>query len=273
MGTGPRRAGARRDRTLTDVRRSDAVLAVAFLAFAGFIAFQILGSARPEPELPPNTASARAAPIAGSRAPEAVVEADPALPPPVRDLGAIRARLASASHGTYIADLFAARDSHIARWPERRSPPVRVWIEQQGPLAASNPQLVSNVRRAFADWGRAGVPLEFSYVDDSSRAEVKVFFVDRFSEAMSGRTLWVRDTHWWILRGDIHLALHRSSGQPLSPAQMYAIALHEIGHLLGLDHTADTTSIMASRVRTDTLSASDVATMRLIYSLPPGPTR
>jgi predicted Zn-dependent protease len=59
----------------------------------------------------------------------------------------------------------------------------------------------------------------------------------------------------------------------LDEEAMRAMALHEIGHLLGLDHTQDATSIMAPKVRVRDLSAADRATVRLLYSLPPGPVR
>ena len=78
------------------------------------------------------------------------------------------------------------------------------------------------------------------------------------------------DDRWWIVDADITLALHHRDGEPLDGAQVRAIALHEIGHLLGLDHTGDQTNVLAARVRVRDLSLADRATVRLLYSVPAG---
>jgi len=72
---------------------------------------------------------------------------------------------------------------------------------------------------------------------------------------------------------NITLAVHHNSGDTLDDEAVRAMALHEIGHLLGLDHTTDSTSVMAARVRVRQLSDADRATARLIYTLPAGPVR
>jgi predicted Zn-dependent protease len=64
--------------------------------------------------------------------------------------------------------------------------------------------------------------------------------------------------------------VHHHSGELLDTTSIRAIAMHEVGHLLGLDHTTDTTSIMAPKVRVRDLSAADRATAQLLYRLPAG---
>ena len=63
------------------------------------------------------------------------------------------------------------------------------------------------------------------------------------------------------------------SGGVVTPPQMRAIALHEVGHLLGLDHTMSEENIMSPRVRVRELSEADRATVLLLYRLPAGSLR
>jgi len=63
---------------------------------------------------------------------------------------------------------------------------------------------------------------------------------------------------------------HASDGHPLDSRGMRAIALHEVGHALGLSHSLNERDIMAPLVRVDGLSEQDRGTIKLLYSLPAG---
>lgn len=188
-----------------------------------------------------------------------------------RHVAEIRKRLERSAAGTYIGEVLAAHDSALARWPDRRGDPLRVWIQPMTRIRDWSPASVSIVREAFLEWTDTGIPLAFSFVLDSASADVRVTWTDRFSEPISGKTLWSHDDYWTILEAGIVLAVHHRTGEALDAAATRAIALHEVGHLIGLDHTTDTTSIMTPRVRVKALSDADRATAQLLYQLPSGP--
>lgn len=190
-----------------------------------------------------------------------------------RSLLDVRTRLELSGAGTYIGEVLAAHDSSLARWPDRGGQPLRIWIQPIARLRDWTPTAIPIVRDAFIEWGEAGVPLNFSFVLDSASADVRVTWTDRFAEPISGKTLWSHDDRWTILEASIVLAVHHRTGEVLDTAATRAIALHEVGHLIGLDHTTDTLSIMTPRVRVKSLSPADRATAQLLYMLPPGPIR
>ena len=186
---------------------------------------------------------------------------------------AVRRTLAEHASGTYIAEMLAERDSALARWPDRAGEPLMVWIQSASDIAGWSDSYVGEVRGAFREWDALKLPVRFTVTTDSAAADVRVTFVDHFDEEISGRTKWARDDDWWITDADIVLAVYHRDGPMLDDEAMRAMSLHEIGHLLGLDHTADSTSIMAPKVRVRTLSRADRATVRLLYTLPPGGVR
>lgn len=185
----------------------------------------------------------------------------------------VRETLRQRAAGTYIDEMLLSRDSSLARWPDRRDEPVRVWIQPASLVSDWTSAYVAEVEAAFIEWNSLDLPARFRFVADSADAEVTVRWVDRFNEPISGRTRWARDGDYWITDAAISLAVHHRDGVLLDLDSMRAMALHEIGHLLGLDHTSDLGSIMAPRVRVRSLSDSDRATAELLYAVPPGTLR
>ncbi|GAC1650056.1 MAG: hypothetical protein NVS4B3_08270 [Gemmatimonadaceae bacterium] len=175
--------------------------------------------------------------------------------------------------GTYIGEILLSRDSALARWPERTREPLKVWVQPHSDIVDWEPVFADRVRAAFLTWEACAIPVRFAFVGDSARADVHVTWLDHFTEPISGKTKWARDENWWIVDGDIVIAVHHNGGDALDESAVNAIALHEVGHLLGLDHTVDSTNIMTPRVRVRALSAADRATMKLLYELPPGTVR
>jgi hypothetical protein len=197
----------------------------------------------------------------------------PPAKPADDDHSEVRRRVHDSEAGTYIGEILLERDSSLARWPDRHGIPLTVWIQPRSSVVGFTSAYIAKVRDAFREWDELHLPVSFAFVDDSADADVHVNWIDRFDEAISGRTRWARDDDWAITDANIMLAVHHHQGDQLDDDAMRAMALHEIGHLLGLDHTTDSLSIMAPRVRVRELSDADRATVRLLYALPAGPLR
>lgn len=196
----------------------------------------------------------------------------PDVESPDRDPVAIADALNARSDGTYLRELLNLRDGWSYRWRDRSRDPMRVWIAPSS-LPGYRPEFAREVEQAFEAWARIGLPFVFTYVRDSARAEVRVTWVDRLAGRTTGRTRWRHDEHGWITDADLQLSLRLPDGRPVVVDGVRAVALHEVGHLIGLDHPEDETSVMSAQVFVTAMSEADRRTARLVYDLPPGRIR
>ena len=186
----------------------------------------------------------------------------------------IRRRIRASAGLTYLNEIVAEdSDSALHRWDGRVATPVRVFLPP-GVVANFQPAFLDAVRNAFGRWQEAGVPVRFNLDADSASVEVRFQWRIQFDGERAGQT----DLEWdqadgHLIEGVVTLATSDPKGQPLGPDDMRVLALHEIGHLIGLDHCPDSGDLMFAQTKVRDLSPPDIATALLLYELPAGPLR
>lgn len=267
------------------MRRTEVLFGIILCGFGGFIATQALGTPRTRPSsvasMPTPAVAADSSGVEEEREDERIASSGltttlrhSASVAPVRDMADIARRLRVSGPGTYIGEMLLAQDSALQRWAERERP-LYVWVQPSFASRDWRPSYVDAASDGFAEWRSAGLPFDFTFVIDSSRADVHVYWAERLTQGRRiGMAYRVHDQHGWITGGHIVIAMRTVDGRPLPEPLIRATALHEAGHLVGLNHTTDSTSIMTSSATGRTrVGVADRATLRLLYSLPPGRVR
>jgi len=184
-----------------------------------------------------------------------------------------RRRIRSSGSSTYLGDMLeASGDSMLRRWESRTTAPIRVWFAPTH-AAMFQPAFLNAIRAAFGQWTSAGVPVRFDFDGDSTNAEVTVKWRIQFEIERTGQTDVTWDENGHIQGAVLTLATFDPKGQPMSVDDIRVVATHEVGHVLGLDHSKDSTDIMYPTAKVRDLSDRDVRTVLLLYLLTPGSLR
>jgi hypothetical protein len=183
---------------------------------------------------------------------------------------AVLRRIAEEGAWTYLPAMLLESDSMLRRWPDAPAGRLlRVAVTRQA-VTGFRDAFLANVAWAVARWNAVGLPVGLEQVPDTAGADIVVSWVDRLDSNRTGRTVVTWRRHGEIVHAQVTLATHTPDGRLVVPSQMAALALHELGHALGLGHSPLEDDALYPRTSAEVLTARDRRTAAVLYSLPPG---
>jgi YD repeat-containing protein len=260
-------------------RRLTAMLAAAGVLIVLFVLWDAFRPAPRPPPSGPEVIVTHMSPPEGSSSQGTAAPAPPAPAPgdpnymELLARSETRRRIRANAGSTYLNEMIALTgDSMLRRWDDRAASAVRVWFQ---PTFTANfqPAFLDAIRSAFGSWTAAGVPVRFDFSGDSTNAEVTIRWKPQFEIERTGQTDLTWDGQGRIQSAVVTLATFDPKGRALGVDDVRVVAEHEVGHVLGLDHSPDSTDIMFATAKVRELSDRDVRTVLLLYQLTPGSIR
>lgn len=159
----------------------------------------------------------------------------------------------------------------VQRWNDT-NPTLNVYLQADTSIPGWHPSLIPLVKDAFSEWQQAlNNRIRFVYTTDFNQSDIVVKWEAKAKGLQVGHQniQWTDNT---LTDADIHIALSNPQGRRLNELELKYVALHEIGHVLGIrGHSSDPADVMYATLQPKQarLSPRDITTIRALYQQKP----
>lgn len=158
--------------------------------------------------------------------------------------------------------------SLVQRWHDDTRE-IRVYFHPGQAIAGWSAEKERLVKAAFSQWESAlDHRFQFVFTPHPQQADIEV----TWHPAPKGLQIGHQNISWrnnLLTQAEIEISLFNPEKKPLSNLEIQYVAMHEIGHVLGIrGHSPNPSDIMYPTLqpKSATLSSGDIATMKALYN-------